>query len=85
MFDDYGYLDIDLNILVNYLGGDYYNDIGIFGEYFLNNWFVVVDIRDVRDLDNYILGIGYLFVDVLKVFVNRDVCEYGDDYFCLKV
>ncbi|MCO7249905.1 putative porin [Pseudoalteromonas sp. SSMSWG5] len=84
VLDDYGYLDTDSNILVNYSGGDYYNDIGIFGEYFLNNWFAVADIRDVRDLDNYTLGIGYLFADALKVSVNRDVREYGDDYFRLK-
>ena len=26
VLDDYGYLDTDSNILVNYSGGDYYND-----------------------------------------------------------
>ena len=84
VLDDYGYLDTDSNIRVNYFNSDYTDYLGLFGEGFYKNWFVTGEIYDVDDTDDYTLGIGYLFADALKVSVNRDVREYGDDYFRLK-
>ena len=79
VWDDYGYLDTDSNIRVNYFNSDYTDYLGLFGEGFYKNWFVTGEIYDVDDADDYTLGIGYLFADALKVSVNRDVREYGDD------
>ena len=84
VLDDYGYLDTDSNIRVNYFNTDSTDYLGMFGEGYYKNWFVTGEIYDVDDTDNYTVGVGYLFADALKVSVNKNEREYGDDYWRLK-
>jgi len=76
VWDDYGYLDTDSNIGLNYFNSDGYNGKSIFGEGFYGNAFATLSLPDIGDADNYSLGLGYLFADSLKVSVT--VSDYKD-------
>jgi len=71
VWDDFGYLDTDSSIAVNYHDFDADNSFSVAGEAFIDNWFVTAGITDVGDPeDGYNLGFGYLYDDKLKLSVR---------------
>ncbi|MEI8706040.1 putative porin [Pseudoalteromonas sp. B62] len=84
VWDDYGYLDTDSNIGLNYFNSDSYSGKGIFGEGFYGNAFATFELPNIGDADNYSLGLGYLFADSLKVSVRMLDYEYSDTVYLFK-
>ncbi|BBN83381.1 hypothetical protein PA25_33660 [Pseudoalteromonas sp. A25] len=71
VWDDYGYLDTDSKVSVNYTDSDRDNFFGVSGEAFFNNWFVNAEVNDLSDEDSHSIGFGYLYNDNLKVSVKN--------------
>lgn len=63
MWDDFGYLDTDNNIAINYANDSFSNSNGIFGEGFYGNVFSTLEIAGLSEASDYSLGFGYLFAD----------------------
>ncbi|MDN3392696.1 putative porin [Pseudoalteromonas sp. APC 3691] len=84
VWDDFGYLDTDSNIGLNYFNSDGYSGKGIFGEGFYGNAFATFELPNIGDADNYSLGLGYLFADSLKVSVRMLDYEYSDTVYLFK-
>jgi len=84
VLDDYGYLDTDSNIKLDYTNSNYNNQLGISGEGFYNKWFATGKLYDTGNTDNYTVGIGYLFANALKVSLLKEEREFGDDYFRIR-
>ncbi|WP_282130728.1 putative porin [Pseudoalteromonas aliena] len=63
VWDDFGYLDTDSNIAINYANDSFSNSNGIFGEGFYSNVFSTLEIANLSETSDYSLGFGYLFAD----------------------
>lgn len=84
VWDDYGYLDTDSNIDLHYFESDGHDNFSLYGEGFYGNWFVIAELSDLSNLDNYSVGAGYLFNDSLKASVRMQEHEYGDEVYWFK-
>ncbi|KZN43859.1 putative porin [Pseudoalteromonas luteoviolacea] len=79
VWDDFGYLDTDSNILLTYTNDeDVYT--GVEGEAFLGNWFAPLGIADLGNADDdYSIGVGHLFYDSFKASVRHQRLTNGED------
>ena len=84
VWDDFGYLDTDTNIKLDYYKSDNDNNFGLFGEGFYGNWFVTIEHSDLSEADNFSAGIGYLFADSLKVSMRLEEFKTFDTIYCFK-
>ena len=81
VWDDYGYLDTDSNIKLDYSNNDLANSFAVFGEGFYGNWFANLEFSDLSETDDYSVGVGYLFADDLKVSVQMQEFENIDTIY----
>ncbi|KZN59272.1 hypothetical protein N473_03695 [Pseudoalteromonas luteoviolacea CPMOR-1] len=85
VWDDFGYLDTDTNILLSYTNDEQSVFTGVEGELFISNWFATASIEDLGDTDdNYTVGLGYLFFENLKVSARHQHQTDSDDIIWLQ-
>lgn len=77
VWDDFGYLDTDTNIKLDYYNSDVNENFSLYGEgFFYDNWFAAAEIFDLSETGDFSVGAGYLFNDALKLSVRLE--EYED-------
>jgi hypothetical protein len=81
VWDDFGYLDTDTNIKLDYFNDDDVNNVGLFAEGFYNNWFASIELADLGETDNHSLSLGYVFAQSLKVSVRLDEFQSDDTVY----
>lgn len=84
VWDDFGYLDTDTNIKLDYLNADDADNFGLFAEGFYNNWFASIELADLGETDDYSLGLGYVFAQSLKVSVRLAEFKAADTIYWFK-
>lgn len=85
VWDDFGYLDTDSNIKLDYYNSDSYENLSLYGEgFFYENWFATAEIFDLSETGNFSVGAGYLFNDALKVSVRLEEYEDFDSSYWFK-